>query len=178
VSFPDDDLRHLDPLFQREKFESGLRIMRRLSRLAEKYGKTPAQTAIAWVLAQDGVICALSGPSTVEHLEENVEASGIQFEPDDLAAFEEFLAEEDLQLADAQREAIQSILEEPLEGELQAAFVDLIYVIETAIDSQFITEKEVLPVFQELFALREKLDEAAYSKLQEIQTRLRNMIFS
>lgn len=60
------------PLFQREQMASGLRVMEELWALGEKYGKTPVQVAIAWVLAQPGVIGALTGPSTVPHLEENL----------------------------------------------------------------------------------------------------------
>ena len=70
------DIRRIGPLFQRERFASGLRVAERFQALGEKYGKSPAQVAIAWVLAQPGVVCALTGPSTIPHLEENLGGAG------------------------------------------------------------------------------------------------------
>jgi aryl-alcohol dehydrogenase-like predicted oxidoreductase len=76
TTFEEGDLRRIDPLFQRERLASGLRIAQRFRTLGAQYGKTPAQAAIAWVLAQPGVLCALTGPSTLPHLEENLGGSG------------------------------------------------------------------------------------------------------
>ena len=50
--FEPGDIRNIDSLFQRERFQSGLRVAGKLAELGERYGKTPAQTAIAWVLTQ------------------------------------------------------------------------------------------------------------------------------
>lgn len=93
--FQAGDIRHIDPLFQRERFASGLRIAERLAEIGRRYGRTPVQAAIAWVLSQQGITCALTGPSTIAHLEENAAGSGWPFPPDALEQLEAFLRQED-----------------------------------------------------------------------------------
>jgi len=174
--FESEDIRYLDPLFQRERFQHGLRIAKKFAELGEKYSKTPVQVAIAWVLAHEGVICALTGPSTVKHLEENIEASGWEIPKEDLRELDEFFKREDEWLRQKQKESIKQILTEPLQ-EPQKAFVDLIYVIETAVSLGIIEEKEILPIFHELYGLRKELDKEDVSeKLKDIQGQLRKVI--
>jgi len=45
--FEPGDIRYLDPLFQRERFQHGLRMAKKFAELGEKYSKTPVQVAIA-----------------------------------------------------------------------------------------------------------------------------------
>jgi aryl-alcohol dehydrogenase-like predicted oxidoreductase len=70
--FDNGDIRNLDPQFQKERLQFGLKIMKKLKDIGSRYQKSPAQVAIAWVVAQEGIISALNGPSTIEHLEENI----------------------------------------------------------------------------------------------------------
>ena len=170
--FEPGDIRNIDPLFQRERFQSGLRVAAKLAKLGKRYGKTPAQVAIAWVLAQPGVICALTGPSTVAHLEENVGGSGWRLAPEDLEELEAFLKQEDMWLEKEQRASVERVLQGPLPQDPSQAFTDLIYVIETALSLELTTEKEILPLFQELYGLRASLDEDAIPQLVDIQNRL------
>ena len=72
-AFEQGDIRNFDPLFQRARLASGRRIAEHLGSLARALGRTPAQLAIAWVLAQPGIACALTGPRRLAHLEENLE---------------------------------------------------------------------------------------------------------
>jgi aryl-alcohol dehydrogenase-like predicted oxidoreductase len=102
-AFPDGDIRQIDPLFQRERFRSGLRVAEKLAAIGARYGKTPAQTAIAWVLAQPGITCALTGPSSIDHLEENLAASGWTIPDEELADLDAWLDRERRRLARAQR---------------------------------------------------------------------------
>jgi aryl-alcohol dehydrogenase-like predicted oxidoreductase len=170
-TFEEGDIRRIDPLFQREQFASGLRVAARLKGLGAKYGKTPAQVAIAWVLAQPGIVCALTGPSTISHLEENLEGSGWVIEPDDLAAMEQFLAAEDERLRQAQARSLRTILSGSLEPE--SAFADLVYVLETLIEAGLAAEQEVLPLFGRLMPLRGRPATEALETLQGIQAELR-----
>lgn len=174
-TFEPGDIRNMDPLFQRARFESGLRVAGKMAQVGERIGKTPAQVAIAWVLAQPGITCALTGPSTIAHLEENLGGSGWQLTPEDLTALETFMAEEDAWLGEEQRNTVHSLLTTPL-PDPQQAFVDLVYVIETAINLGMIEESEVLPVFYELFDLRQGLDESARPILENIQEQLRERL--
>ena len=63
------------PLFEREHFRREVEVCNRLSQLADGYGKTVAQLALAWVLDHPGVSCALVGMRNERELEENVAAT-------------------------------------------------------------------------------------------------------
>jgi aryl-alcohol dehydrogenase-like predicted oxidoreductase len=56
-----------------------------LARVAAHHQATPAQIAIAWLLARSPVVLPIPGTSSIAHLEENVAAAGIQLSPEDLA---------------------------------------------------------------------------------------------
>jgi pyridoxine 4-dehydrogenase len=56
------------------------------ARIAARHGATPAQVALAWLLARSPVAVAIPGTSTVEHLEENVGAAGLELTEEDLRA--------------------------------------------------------------------------------------------
>jgi aryl-alcohol dehydrogenase-like predicted oxidoreductase len=175
--FEPGDIRNIDPLFQRERFRSGLRVAEKLAELGERYGRTPAQLAIAWVLAQSGVLCALTGPSTATHLEENVGGSGFALDPDELQELEAFLAQEDAWLEREQRSSLKQILLNPLPQEPFQAFVDLVYAVETALLLGLTSEKKILPLAQELYGMRKALDETSRPKLEMAHNRLRDLIY-
>ncbi len=59
-----------------------------MRRVAERHSATPAQIAIAWVLAQDGV-CAIPKAVTKVHVEQNRAALDIQLSSADLAELDE-----------------------------------------------------------------------------------------
>jgi aryl-alcohol dehydrogenase-like predicted oxidoreductase len=175
-SFPPSDLRHMDPLFQRERFRSGLRIAACLSEIAAKYGRTPAQAALAWVLSRPGIVCALSGPSNISHLEENARASGWSLDPSDLNTLDLFLDQEKLWLKRQQRLSLENILTDPL-PEASTAFVDLVYAIETAVSLELVREQQILPIFYELFALRKTLHQPdVLEKLDGIRQTLSRLV--
>lgn len=170
-TFAEGDIRQIDPLFQRERFASGLRVLERFRALGQRYDKTPVQVAIAWVLAQPGVICALTGPSTIPHLEENVAASGWAIPPEDLAALEQFFAQEEKWLAREQLRSLHKILEQPLDPE--HAFTDLVYVLETLIEAGQAEEADLLPLFQRLLSIREQGDTQRLPEMRAIQEALK-----
>ncbi|WP_028746615.1 aldo/keto reductase [Rhizobium mesoamericanum] len=60
-----------------------------LDRLASKYGATPSQMALAWVLKRSPVMLPIPGTSKVKHLEENVAAASIALNEEDFAALDE-----------------------------------------------------------------------------------------
>ena len=171
--FEEGDIRRIDPLFQRERFASGLCVVERFQALAEKYGKTPVQVAIAWVLAQPGLVCALTGPSTIPHLEENLGGSGWTIEPDDLEELERFFEGEDKRLRQEQAHSVRAILAQELDS--QTAFADLVYVVETLMEIGLAEEKEILLLFQRLWVLRQRSDAAALEQMRAIQAELRDL---
>ncbi|WP_102961329.1 aldo/keto reductase [Mangrovicella endophytica] len=59
-----------------------------LDRIAQKHGAAPSQIALAFVLKRSPVMLPIPGTSSVEHLEENVAAAGIQLSDEDFAALD------------------------------------------------------------------------------------------
>ena len=175
--FDHGDIRRIDPLFKRERFESAMRVRDRLAKMGVKYDATAIQMAVAWVLAQPQIACALTGTSSLDHLAENIAASEIELGEDDLAGLNSFLDEEDQRLASLQEKTLRRLLNEPLDNDPENAFEDLVYVLETAIINGMVRESEVVPAFKELFALRKDLDEKAKRRMVGIQIVLRDRIF-
>jgi len=62
--------------------------MARVKSIGKKLGATPAQVAIAWLLAKSPVMLPIPGTGNIAHLEENIAAAGLQLSKEDLAALE------------------------------------------------------------------------------------------
>jgi aryl-alcohol dehydrogenase-like predicted oxidoreductase len=87
--FADDDFRRNHPRFQGENFTSNLALVERVRRLADEKDVTPAQLALAWVLAQGDDIVPIPGTKRRRYLEEDAGALEVRLGPDDLAAIDE-----------------------------------------------------------------------------------------
>jgi aryl-alcohol dehydrogenase-like predicted oxidoreductase len=170
--FGEGDIRRIDALFQRERFRSGLRIAGMLKAIAERHGRTPVQIAIAWVLAQRGIMCALTGTTSPAHLEENLAVSGWSLPPDELKELERFLGAEDARLYGAQIKQVAVILKEPPEG--ASAMTDLAYVLETLVELRMAQDEDVLPRFQRLLACRRMDHEQSGREIRALHTELRS----
>jgi aryl-alcohol dehydrogenase-like predicted oxidoreductase len=81
---PVDDWRRNNPRFQSGNFERNLKLAERIETLAQRKKCTPAQLALAWVLAQGDDIVPIPGTKRRKYLEENVAASNIELTPADL----------------------------------------------------------------------------------------------
>jgi aryl-alcohol dehydrogenase-like predicted oxidoreductase len=80
-----DDFRRDNPRFQGENFQKNLDLVAVVQRLAAEKGVTPAQLALAWVLAQSDGIVPIPGTRKVSRLEENVGALDVTLSPAELA---------------------------------------------------------------------------------------------
>ena len=90
---PEDDYRRTNPRFSEENFAKNLELVAVVELLAASKGITPAQLALAWVLAQwDGVV-AIPGTKRRSRLEENVGALDVTLTEDDLATIAASLPE-------------------------------------------------------------------------------------
>jgi len=85
---PDDYRRH-SPRFQGENFQKNLDLVRRIEEIAASKGCTPAQLALAWVLAQGKDIVPIPGTKRRKYLEENVGAVDVKLTPEDLKRIDE-----------------------------------------------------------------------------------------
>ncbi|NSW56535.1 MAG: aldo/keto reductase [Armatimonadetes bacterium] len=79
------DVRSRSPLFAEGAFERNLEFVEHLKALASRIGRTPAQTAINWVLQQAGVTCAICGAKRPDQIEESASAAGWRLGDADLA---------------------------------------------------------------------------------------------
>ena len=80
----DDDFRRANPRFAAENIDGNLAIVRAVQRLAAEKSCTPAQLALAWVLAQGDDIVPIPGTRRIAHLEQNAGALGVEMTADDL----------------------------------------------------------------------------------------------
>ena len=85
----EDDWRRHNPRFQGENFARNLSLARQVEDVARQKGVTPAQLALAWVLAQDGSIVPIPGTKRRAFLEENVRALAVTFTAGELRALDE-----------------------------------------------------------------------------------------
>jgi aryl-alcohol dehydrogenase-like predicted oxidoreductase len=86
------------------------RSNRQVNGVARKHGATPAQVALAWLLAQSAWIVAIPGTTSPSHLEENVRALELQLDSDDLAALRNIKLEGSAQLRHLSRNAARTTL--------------------------------------------------------------------
>lgn len=84
----EDDFRRSNPRFTGENFQKNLDLVTAVSALAKDKGVTPAQLALAWVLAQGPHLVPIPGTRRVSTLEENAAAADLTLTADDLAAIE------------------------------------------------------------------------------------------
>jgi aryl-alcohol dehydrogenase-like predicted oxidoreductase len=82
---PLNDRRRMFPRFQEENFEQNLRLVERVKEIAETKGCTPAQLALAWVLAQGEDIVPIPGTKRRAYLEQNAKALEVELTAEDLA---------------------------------------------------------------------------------------------
>ena len=74
----DDDWRKTNPRFTPGNFEKNLRIVDEVEAIASELDATPAQIALAWLLAQGDDVAPIPGTKRVSRVEENTAADGIE----------------------------------------------------------------------------------------------------
>src|SRR5438270_110928 len=80
----DDDWRKNNPRFTGENFQRNLRIVDEVEAVAAEAGATPAQIALAWLLAQGDDIAPIPGTKRVSRVEENTAADNIELSAEQL----------------------------------------------------------------------------------------------
>lgn len=83
-----DDWRRTNPRFQGENFQKNLELVTAVQEMAREKGCTPAQLALAWLLAQDDRVVPIPGTRRIERLEENVAAVELELTHDDVDRLE------------------------------------------------------------------------------------------
>ncbi len=79
------DFRRKGPRFTGENLDANLKLAAKVKQIADDKGVTPAQLAIAWVLAQGEDLVPIPGTKRRAYLEENAGAADVELSDDDLA---------------------------------------------------------------------------------------------
>jgi aryl-alcohol dehydrogenase-like predicted oxidoreductase len=95
--FGDKDFRNIVPRFSSEARKANQRLVDQLGLIASEKGATPAQIALAWLLAQKPWIVPIPGTTKLYRLEENMGAVSIKLSADDLAKIETVLSRAEVQ---------------------------------------------------------------------------------
>ena len=88
TTFDKDDFRQVVPRFTPEARRANRALVDLLTRFADEKGATPAQIALAWLLAQKPWIVPIPGTTKLARLEENLAAADIELTPKDLSEIE------------------------------------------------------------------------------------------
>jgi aryl-alcohol dehydrogenase-like predicted oxidoreductase len=88
TTFDSSDFRNMLPRFTPEARKANQALVDLLGEIAKNKRATPAQIALAWLLAQKPWIVPIPGTTKLKRLEENVGAAGVQLTSDDLREIE------------------------------------------------------------------------------------------
>lgn len=88
ATFEPQDIRARTPRFAAEAREANLALIAALQTIATRLGATPAQLALAWLLAKKPFIVPLFGTRSLTRLEENLGGADLNLPPEDFAAID------------------------------------------------------------------------------------------
>jgi aryl-alcohol dehydrogenase-like predicted oxidoreductase len=92
--YPEDDYRRGDPRFQGDNFDANMRAASAVRDLAQRLRATPAQVALAWLLAKGDDVVPIPGTKRRRYLEENVAAVSVTLGGEDMAVLDRALPPE------------------------------------------------------------------------------------
>jgi aryl-alcohol dehydrogenase-like predicted oxidoreductase len=92
--YPEDDYRRGDPRFQGDNFDANMRAASAVRDLAQRLRATPAQVALAWLLAKGDDVVPIPGTKRRRYLEENVAAVSVTLGGEDRAVLDRALPPE------------------------------------------------------------------------------------
>jgi aryl-alcohol dehydrogenase-like predicted oxidoreductase len=89
AELPDDDWRRVTPRFQADNLKKNLELINRIQEVAQDKQCSPAQLAIAWLLAKGEHIVPIVGTKRRSYLEENLKALSVRLTSDDVCRLDE-----------------------------------------------------------------------------------------
>ena len=90
-TFPENDFRRTIPRFDDKYWENNSKLASGFENLAKDKNCTPAQLALAWVLAQGENVIPIPGTKKIKYLEENAKAADINLSVEDLNDIENLM---------------------------------------------------------------------------------------
>jgi len=97
TEFDKSDFRNTVPRFSEENRKANQALIDLIGKFAEQKNATPAQIALAWVLAQKDWIAPIPGTTKLHRLEENLGAADVELSTDDLSELENLTSQIDVQ---------------------------------------------------------------------------------
>ncbi len=94
ADLPEDDWRRTNPRFQEHALRENLELADRVTEIAERRGITPAQLALAWVMAKGEDIVPIPGTKSPRRLEENAAAAEIKLSAQDVEELDNAISPE------------------------------------------------------------------------------------
>ncbi len=91
-TFAENDIRHKNPRFTKEAIQANRAVVELLERIGAEKGATPAQIALAWLLAQKPWIVPIPGSRKLHRLEENIGSVDIKLTGEDLHEIKQAMA--------------------------------------------------------------------------------------
>ncbi|KAJ5675729.1 Aldo/keto reductase [Penicillium macrosclerotiorum] len=88
---PDDDFRHMLPKYSEQNFPRILELVQGLKDVAQAHGKTPAQVAIAWLLAQGSDIFPIPGTKSTKRADENFASALLHLTDEEVQAIRQLV---------------------------------------------------------------------------------------
>ncbi|KAK9376701.1 NADP-dependent oxidoreductase domain-containing protein [Lipomyces chichibuensis] len=92
--FPDGDWRRAQPRFQKENFDSNLKLLDEFKNIAGKKDATPGQVTLAWLIAKGAI--PIPGTTKLDRLEENIKAAHVQLTKDEFDEISKFVQKADV----------------------------------------------------------------------------------
>jgi aryl-alcohol dehydrogenase-like predicted oxidoreductase len=93
TTFDSTDIRARNPRFSQEAIKANRGVIDLLARIGKQKGATPAQIALAWLLAQKPWIVPIPGSRKLERLEENIGAAAVELTAKDLGEIENAMSQ-------------------------------------------------------------------------------------
>ena len=93
TAFDSSDIRSRNPRFTQEAIKANRVVIELLEQFATQKGATPAQIALAWLLAQKPWIVPIPGSRKLERLDENIGAAAVELTANNLSELETALAQ-------------------------------------------------------------------------------------
>ena len=93
TTYASTDIRSRNPRFTQEAIKANRVVIDLLERIAAQKGATPAQIALAWLLAQKPWIVPIPGSRKIERLDENIGAAAVELTADDLNEIENAMSQ-------------------------------------------------------------------------------------
>ena len=97
TTFASNDIRSRSPRYTPEARKANMAFVELITQIAARKGATPAQIALAWLLAQKPWIVPIPGSRKLERLDENIGALTVELTPDDLREIGDAIAKVPIQ---------------------------------------------------------------------------------